>query len=452
MALIDTLWCGSTDDKLYLQSGQYTSTIKTSISISGIEGSVNGISWDGTNTPVCGSAGAKLYLYSGQFTSTLKTSQGTTHWRSLSYDGMDTPANSNTELIRFSGQFTTTVKDSETVGSIDNVSSGISYDGTNTLWCGNQADKLYLQSGNFTSTLKTSQDVSGVELGTQDIASNDVNGRIVAVIDVNVFPSVLGLTGALLSPVITGTSMIVVIGAALAITAAVVSPIVSGGATVTVPALTLGLAQMGISIQAGSSVFVSVSSLSLSIAVSGAPTISGEPDTSIPLQALGLSLHSPTVIISDDIKTLVTNTRNFAISEYTNFTFNSMCKFNGKFLYAKSNGIYEGGGDSDNGTNIDASYKTGAVDIYATEIQRLRDAYLTFRSNGDIQLFSVGDEIYTRIYSIIGSPATTIHERRIKFERGIKDRHFNFGISNINGSTLEVDSAKILTEPLRKRR
>ena len=33
MALTDTVWCGSGDAKHYVQSGQFTSTIKTSIDV-----------------------------------------------------------------------------------------------------------------------------------------------------------------------------------------------------------------------------------------------------------------------------------------------------------------------------------------------------------------------------------------------------------------------------------
>jgi hypothetical protein len=129
-----------------------------------------------------------------------------------------------------------------------------------------------------------------------------------------------------------------------------------------------------------------------------------------------------------------------------------MCKFNGKYMYAKADGIYEGGGDDDNGAEIVASYKTGSIDIFTTEVQKMRNAFCNFRSNGDIQLFSVGDEVYVRSYTIINSTTDTIHERRVKLGRGIRQRHFNFGVSNVNGSTLEVDSIKILTEPIRKRR
>ena len=76
MALTDTVWCGSGDAKHYVQSGQFTSTLKTSILVSGTDAGPNDISWDGTNTPWCGAGNDKLYLSSGQFTSTIKDSEG----------------------------------------------------------------------------------------------------------------------------------------------------------------------------------------------------------------------------------------------------------------------------------------------------------------------------------------------------------------------------------------
>ncbi len=197
---------------------------------------------------------------------------------------------------------------------------------------------------------------------------------------------------------------------------------------------------------------VEPSALALTMAQLG-PTTSGGGDASLSsAQSLTLSLKRPTVSVTLGIITVVANSRNFAISEYVNFAFNSMCKFNEKYLYANSDGIYEGGGDIDVATNIDASYKTGAVDTYNTEIQRLRDVYLSFRSDGDIVLFSVGDEQAPRAYIIENSTSGDIHERRVKVERGIRERHFSFGVSNVAGSTMEIDTIKILSEPIRKRR
>ncbi len=508
MAVTDTLWAGTatSPEQLYLQSGQFTSTIKTSLSIMIQEGNPTGVCYDLTNTPFIGHMNDKMFLNSGQFTSTVKDSLSTLPDdlpTGISYDGTNTPWSGYTTLKLFiqSGQFNSTIKDSVSISGIDTNNTGmtvddvnspwcgfvavklylqsgqltstlktsqsvsgvdstpldIGWDGINTLWCGDEANKLYLQSGQFTSTLKTSEDISVSDTSPQGIESNDVNGRLNVSPDLIVYPVNLALSGATPAPTFTGVD-VVFVASALSITMAHGGHTMSGTANVYPATLSLGLLQEGMSIVAGEDVFITVLPLSLGLEVSTVPpTILGDailllPDTSMILLALGLSTHAPTINITNDIKILVTNTRNFAITEYSNFAFNSMCQFNGKYLYAKSDGIYEGGGNNDNGTQIVASYKTGAIDTYTTEIQRLRDAYLTFRSDGDVQLFSVGDEINARAYFITSSVGSTIHERRVKFERGIKDRHFNIGISNVNGSTLEVDSIKVLTEPIRKRR
>ncbi len=159
--MADTFWTGTA--KLFLQSGNFTSTLKTSEDVSGVDATPTGISWDGTNTPWSGSTADKLYLQSGQFTSTLKTSEDVSASDTLvgdiSWSVTDTPwvGDSSNKLYLQSGQFTSTIKTSQFVGSVDGQARGISWDGTNTPWTGDSRNRLYLQSGQFTSTLKTSQ-------------------------------------------------------------------------------------------------------------------------------------------------------------------------------------------------------------------------------------------------------------------------------------------------------
>lgn len=222
MALTDTPWCGREADRLYLQSGKFSSTLKTSQSIGGKEPNIGGISWDGTNTPWCGDTTNKLWLTSGQFSSTLLTSEnigaidpdprdiswdGTnTPWigsdsklylqsgqfsstlltsqsfpafqgpSGISWDGTDTPWCASGALKLQSGQFSSTLKTSQSISGLSG--EGISWDGTDTLWVGNTDNKLYLTSGQFTSTIKTSQSVGSVDLDPKGIETNDVDARI----------------------------------------------------------------------------------------------------------------------------------------------------------------------------------------------------------------------------------------------------------------------------------
>ncbi len=458
----DTPWTGRIADKLYLTSGQFSSTLKTSESIGAIDISPLGMSWDGVNTPWTGLADVKLYLQSGQFTSTLKTSllvsAVDTVPTGMSYDGTNTPWSGFTDkkLYLQSGQFTSTLKTSEDMTSIDSAPNDLSWDGTDTLWAGAGDDKLYLTSGQFTSTIKTSLSVTTIDVTPEGIDTNDYWARL-DIMHTIVTPATIAIVSTLEPIAFPGIPTIVSVNA-LSLAMATQAPSLVSDYTATPDTLTLGLIQEGMTIMAGTDVFVIILPLALGITIATVPpVISGSTVLLLPNQTMivlesNLSLHAPSINITNDIKILVTNTRNFAISEYSNFTFNSMCLFNGKYLYAKADGIYEGGGNNDNGTQIDASYKSGVIDTYTTEVQRLKDAYLSFRSDGDVQLFSVGDEINARAYFITTSVGSTIHERRVKFEKGIKDRHFNIGISNVSGSTLEVDSIKVLTEPIRKRR
>ena len=45
-----------------------------------------------------------------------------------------------------------------------------------------------------------------------------------------------------------------------------------------------------------------------------------------------------------------------------------------------------------------------------------------------------------------------INERRVKFERGIRNRFFDFKIQNIAGSQIEIDRLTITLEPVVSKR
>ena len=170
----DHFWIGNVADKLFLQSGAFTSTVRESLSVTSVDTTPLGVAWDGTNTPWCGSEAWKLYLTSGQFTSTIKTSQsvGTVDagTEGISWDGNNTPWSGTADAKYYlqSGQFTSTVKTSLS----DPVNpSGISWDGTNTPGIDRPGaeDKLVLYSGQFTSTIKASVDVNGTDAAPADL-------------------------------------------------------------------------------------------------------------------------------------------------------------------------------------------------------------------------------------------------------------------------------------------
>lgn len=170
----DTPWItrqllASNAAKMFLQSGAFSSTIKTSFDATSIDNQGHGISWDGVNSPWCGNQGKKVYLQSGQFSSTVKDSEpvvpivgSIATLRDVSWDGANTPFTTSTapsfpaKLFLLKGQFDGFLVTSQDVSSVDINPSGISYSEGDTPWCGASGIKLYLQSGQFSSTIKTS--------------------------------------------------------------------------------------------------------------------------------------------------------------------------------------------------------------------------------------------------------------------------------------------------------
>ncbi len=182
----NTVWLGnnSSGATFFLTSGQFTSTIKTSLlkDPGTFQDGFNDLT-AAQNTGHFSNSNDILRLSSGQFTNTIKNSQNfssiDTGMVACGYDGNDTPLGDNStpeKLWLMSGQFTLTIKTSVDVSAIDNDPQGMAWDGTNTPWTGDQANKLYLQSGHVLSTLKTSQSVSAFDSAPFSISFSATTG------------------------------------------------------------------------------------------------------------------------------------------------------------------------------------------------------------------------------------------------------------------------------------
>jgi hypothetical protein len=155
---------------------------------------------------------------------------------------------------------------------------------------------------------------------------------------------------------------------------------------------------------------------------------------------------------------IVMNTKNFAVTEYVGYGFNSMTEFNGEYLIADQNGIYEADTSDTDNAGIDdyaikAHIKTGRIDIHTNNKNRLVNAWINYQTDGNIQLVTTADKKATRTYTLpYHSGLSGINERRVKFEKGIRNRFFDFKIQNIIGSQLEIDKLTIMLEPIVSKR
>jgi len=135
-----------------------------------------------------------------------------------------------------------------------------------------------------------------------------------------------------------------------------------------------------------------------------------------------INAHGETSPAQFIYKVLAMNLRNFAVSQYENFDFNSFGQINGVYLGAKADGIYPLVGKTDQGEDIDVSLTTGKAFI---EHFRLRD------------LFS---------YGLTGG------QKRSKIARGLHSGYVDFTIQNENGEDLDLDYFEVFGDPVRRKK
>ena len=181
------------------------------------------------------------------------------------------------------------------------------------------------------------------------------------------------------------------------------------------------------------------------------PTALGDID--IPLWIVqGAGSQSTVTLI---YRGMAMNVTNFAVTEYSDFPFNSFCYFNGKYYGASPSGIFLLEGNDDNGTRIASQVISGPQDMYARGfIRRLREAWLAYREgNGELMLWLIRGEKdhWEKLFETVSGKAGLLHERRAKIAHGIKDRFIAFGFKNVSGNDFDVESLRIIGEEIRQR-
>jgi hypothetical protein len=171
--------------------------------------------------------------------------------------------------------------------------------------------------------------------------------------------------------------------------------------------------------------------------------ILGDGDIVLPMFTLITSVLPTTAYLS-----MVMNLKNRALTLYDNYDFNSLCRFKDKHFGATKTGIYDlDTGTTDNGTLIDWNFRTGYLDLEQKNKKKLKQAWLSYKSDGDLILTVIqpnGDEYE---YSLQGIDSTE-NGLRVKFGKGIRSKYVALDIKNVDGSTITLDTLKLHLDKL----
>ena len=128
-------------------------------------------------------------------------------------------------------------------------------------------------------------------------------------------------------------------------------------------------------------------------------------------------------------------------SQYGNYNFNSMCKFNGAYLGANGSGIFVmDSGDLDGTAEIDAYFELVTSDFGIAHQKRFRSMYIGYEAEGDLILSVTDDEGNERNYNLEPTFADLKqHGQKVGIGRDGKGRYWMVKITNLNGVDFSVD-------------
>ena len=157
--------------------------------------------------------------------------------------------------------------------------------------------------------------------------------------------------------------------------------------------------------------------------------------------------------ISKIYRGIVMNISNQAISTYSGFNFNSLAHFNDEYYGANDQGIFRLGGNKDNLTrDILAKIKTGAMNLGDSVLKYVRDVWLTYRTDGHLQMtFLVDEDEDITSVSQTEYVADKIREERLKCGRGLRGRFYTIVIENMSGADFDIEQISILVDAARRR-
>lgn len=144
-----------------------------------------------------------------------------------------------------------------------------------------------------------------------------------------------------------------------------------------------------------------------------------------------------------------------AVTEYTQFPFNSFMYFNGTYYGVADNGIYALAGDDDAGTPIAARVRTGLLRIADGLVARVPVAYFGIATSGDMILKVITTSKLgakqENWYKLEPRTADTMRETRVKPAKGLKSVYWGFELANVDGAFFTNDEIQFFPLALERR-
>lgn len=150
--------------------------------------------------------------------------------------------------------------------------------------------------------------------------------------------------------------------------------------------------------------------------------------------------------------TYAVNLKTGAVTTFGNFDFERLVYAHGRTYGLKGGKLFCIDGTKDPGdTNIDAIIRFSSSNLGSETLQRLNKIYIVSRTQSDIKLTPIYDEVSGIEYYSTADTKYGMVKHRISVGRGNKWCTLGLQVENVNGGTIDIGGFELLTNQLSRR-
>jgi hypothetical protein len=153
-------------------------------------------------------------------------------------------------------------------------------------------------------------------------------------------------------------------------------------------------------------------------------------------------------------KAIVLNMKNFGVSEYPDYSFNSIAEFRGQRFGASGTKIYKLGAQLDATEDINMTIGTGNLDMTRPVLMLPRDMWLTLRSGKTVRVRVLENEKSDDfIYEYESEDfVENLRNTRVKLGRGLSGQSLMFEVDNIDGENIDIERIHLKSAVLHRKK
>lgn len=137
------------------------------------------------------------------------------------------------------------------------------------------------------------------------------------------------------------------------------------------------------------------------------------------------------------------NTESKAVTQYSNYPFNSFARLGGRYYGMTPDGIRELEGPDDAGSPIAARFRMAMSNLGTGQLKRMLAAYLGYTSTGSLRIKTITVDKngvkQANYYRLLAQPASEPREARVQIGQGLRSVYWGFEVEAIDGAAFHID-------------